>query len=356
MRRIRASRGSAAVPPRRRARAARWRRGAHRGGGRGRARRHAPANGGNAQSASGQNAGGGSGGAIEIQCRTITGKAQLAAKSGGKANNGTDGGGGRIAVHYDRAAQAALGQTALSFTLAPYTWGGTCFHYESYRYFGECGTLYLTDDALFAGAPCNVFGQLHTGTGTLACDSIVLKGTWLAFTQDGFKVNVAHDVVLNASYAAPLPYGPRLEQRGALLYRFPCNSDQLVGGFRRAGGTEAVTFTVGGDFVVTGAYAEVVYRAAALQATNGYDRVPKGGLVEVGGTLSVTNNTRFYCVSHPTNGVSARSRTRNLAVRKRRITADGQGFFGRSRRRLLVRRHGVAGAVHLGLWSIGKVA
>ncbi len=89
-------------------------------------------------------ASGGSGGSILINCRAFSGSATglLSARGGHGTHRGSAGGGGRIAVVYDPAAQAqtAPGNPDVRFRAAPGIGG-------SYPHTAEAGTVYLPDTA-----------------------------------------------------------------------------------------------------------------------------------------------------------------------------------------------------------------
>ncbi|MCL1856422.1 MAG: hypothetical protein FWF84_02100 [Kiritimatiellaeota bacterium] len=97
------------------------------------------------------NAGGGSGGAILVQCATVTGGGALSANGGwveGDIRNGVNGagGGGRIALLYNASAQASVNATARpALTFAAHEGRvGTL-----YAGFGDPGTIVLTDASFF---------------------------------------------------------------------------------------------------------------------------------------------------------------------------------------------------------------
>ena len=80
---------------------------------------------------------GGSGGGISLVCETLQGNGQIRADGGNHNQSGGAGGGGRIAIHYNPVAQAALPIPGVKFSAYS--------ELLSYTYDSEMGTLYLPD-------------------------------------------------------------------------------------------------------------------------------------------------------------------------------------------------------------------
>ena len=98
---------------------------------------------------------GASGGGIDITCRTLQGAntGLLRADAGQGNYYGACGGGGRIAIRYNQAAQAALSPIPrLRFSTFAYTNTSTTLTCE-WAYWGEMGTLFLPDMSLLAVSP-----------------------------------------------------------------------------------------------------------------------------------------------------------------------------------------------------------
>ena len=284
------------------------------------------ANGGNASTTSGY-AGGGSGGGISVFCRTISGAGSFSARGGSAAGSGHggNGSGGRIAVHYDLAAQAALDRPALKFDAGTPT-ATTVYGYESNHVYGEGGTVWLPDSTLL-DENFNVTGQVMIDGAKLSLPSLTINGRRVSFTQEGFELTVAGDVVLCGN-------GSTLELGGSVLtFRpYPSTGSSRTG-FRRFGGATPVQAIVGGNLTLEGTKSEVVLYAARLDYADAdpVDKVPCGGLLSVGKRLTVNNNTRIVCVSHYATGVSPRIEAKNVDVLAGGlITANGQGYYARN--------------------------
>lgn len=173
---------------------------------------------------------GGSGGGIELTCRTLTGNGLLSAE-GGKGNHYSgSGSGGRIAVHYDLAAQAALPQQP-AIRFSTYTFPDTTVF--SFNYKAEMGSLYLPDTSLLAASPSaaavlNNQRFWHTRLvipewTSWSPAALTISNCVIAFSE-GFHLSIPGDLMLgdNAGlnlFAAPTNacYGARLDVGGNLL-------------------------------------------------------------------------------------------------------------------------------------------
>ena len=271
--------------------------------------------------------GGGSGGGISVFCRTIGGTGTLAARGGwggdraGRTpgHNGF-GGGGRIAVHYDTAAQAAC-ETQPSLTFDTWHSGWTGSTYEGNHVAGEAGTLWLPDAQLLKET-FNASAQVYLPGAKLSLASLTVPGgRQVQFPQDGFELDVAGDVTLSGSYSMLAFGGAQLVHRAVFA---------SVVGFRRFGDQQPVKVRIGGNLLVTGKSCDVVLRAAKMTVADAdpEDGVPCGGTLEVGGRILIGSSDRLVTVSHYWTGVSPLILTHGLTVEEGgKLTADAQGHF-----------------------------
>lgn len=179
----------------------------------------------------------GSGGGIGITCRTIEGsRSGLLRVDGGLGSfYGGSGSGGRIAVLYDEAAQAALPapRPAVRFSAYAYPYSSSAYFYP---FPAGIGTLCLPDAALLAespSAPAVLDGQrfwhvrlVIPGFTNWTPASLTLSNCVLRF-PDGFHLAVGGDLILRGGaglqiQAAPTNeaaevYGARLDVGGNLL-------------------------------------------------------------------------------------------------------------------------------------------
>ncbi len=141
-------------------------------------------------------ASGGSGGAVFITCRTISGEGGLISADGYMcAGSGGAGSGGRIAIIYDTDAQNAIDQPSFRCSAA----GG--YSKTVVTNCGEIGTLYFPDSRLFS--PTNLFtGQWipPTPSETLVIDDWTISNVWLRIT--GLKVSVNNTLTIAGTNSA----------------------------------------------------------------------------------------------------------------------------------------------------------
>jgi len=106
---------------------------------------------------------------------------------------------------------------------------------------------------------------------------------------------------------------------------------------------------------VTGQCCEVLLRGGQADPTNCYCRVPNGGLLSVGGTITIADKARLVTVSHPTNGVSARIVTRDLTIAAGgMVWTEGQGFIGGTPTGFYDYPTHIPGHTHWGYGPVGR--
>ena len=270
-------------------------------------------------------AGSGAGGSILLDCRSLSGAGVFSAcGTAGHVQsqsfnqlNGAGGAGGRIAVHYDSAAQAGA-SAAFTFKAA----GGAGVGEGAWTGAGESGSLWFTDDKLIAGN--TTFA--HQGfiydpdpLSRLEMPSLNLTGGLISLPPGGY-VDVAGDVVVsgstkeNAGFDIPNGWfrcGGSLTMNGGHL--------DVTGG----GEVKQERLTVGGDMTLSGASvtltcADTDYNSTAcvggtLTMTNKTTLTLQSpcaavegepGLVFTAGGLEMYENCWVYPYSHNTNGAS----------------------------------------------------
>jgi hypothetical protein len=166
---------------------------------------------------------GGAGGSIWLRCRTFGGPATgLVRANGGNGNNqGGAGSAGRIALHYDPAAQAALAEPVppVRFFGVPGTPGASV----RTRYPAAMGTLYLPDTQFMTGT---IVAQrlwhvriVSPGFTTWTPDALTLNNVVIGLPA-GFRLAVTNDLTLQNSarlhvFAAPVA-DPLTQDGGAV--------------------------------------------------------------------------------------------------------------------------------------------
>lgn len=247
----------------------------------------------NADSSARQNylyQGGGSGGGVTLVCRRLAGIVKISA-DGTAVNtawgyNRGGGGGGRIAIHYDSAAQAAQNAVAPPVLQIWANQGLGPFLEERKAH---PGSIYLTDLQIF---PSTVRGGAWYGFDTIDVPALTVDNGW-AVIPDGVPLVVGTNIVVQNG-------------EGRLELRAP------------------PAVAVGGDFTVTGS-ASVILTSAATNETSEL----WGTAVEVGGTLSLATGTRLTVNSQPVNGGSARLTAGNIDIAEgATVSADAGGFAG----------------------------
>ncbi len=254
------------------------------------------ANGGNG----GIRSGAGSGGSVYITCETISGNGLVSAAGGESdyGDNGSGGGGGRIAVFYNTGAQTLLPVPELRF----WAHGGTIISAAT------PGTICFPDSRMFATDVIQHRGEVMTpDTPQLwERDTLIISNGWLRFAQNGFNLVVTNNLTLIGNntiasekkehyrsagrldlFAAELSVGGNLTvTNGASIYVYP--------------GEDVSNLAINGDLNLN-LNSIFTYHATP---TNGVNDTNNGGLLTVSGKLELSNNSWLYPVSDWTNGAS----------------------------------------------------
>ena len=246
--------------------------------------------------------GGASGGGILIRCRSIRGGGAITAHGGhgttDGANRGGGGGGGRIAVLFDPVAQSNVNLTAkptIQFG-ANNGWahnGSTLVEENAivepgvWQYSGGLGTIYLSDGSFFPG-PGTQGGEVIIPSGLNAVvNSLTISNSILSLPA-GASLTVSNDLTLTKNFAGLKMTNGTLNVLGNLS----ATADNYA--FSYVGCASGATFTVGGNVTVGNKY---TFRC--------YSDVSNATLINIGGSLTITNAGRLFTYAGRTNGLAA---------------------------------------------------
>lgn len=246
----------------------------------------------------------GSGGGIWLTCRTFGGTGIVRANGAVGNGNYSFGGGGRIAVVVDSAAQAALAKPRVVLSAAR----GTGTYYWKAP---NMGTLYLSDVVLLDEVWLPHTGRLHFPGGSWAVNSLVVSNGWVRLEKEGFQLSVSNDLQVIGTGA-----GLDLGGNVAVTSQYTFVREMIYSE------TNGPTLAVGGNLTLD--------QGTFLTIYGGMTNVSReyGAVVSVGGTVTVNSNAWIYPHSNPTNGGSPFFSVGNLVVATGNsgINADGRGF------------------------------
>ncbi len=250
---------------------------------------------------------GGSGGAVLIYCRTLSGSGTVSAQ-GGQPPSGAyanAGGGGRIAVHYDPGAQAALALPTVTFTTLSLSGENTGWD-------GDMGTLWFTDNRFLESSTLRMTGQwVGPGPTTLAFDSLSIPANrQIRFAASGTKLTVTNNMQISGSRA-------RLCMGGDVYI-----ANQALNIYSTA--ATGPTLEIGGSLSITNGGVLNVRAGQSHALGTGW-----GAAVDVGGNLHVASGSTCAPRAQPVNGAAVRIRTGSLTVAAgASITTAGLGYRG----------------------------
>ena len=250
----------------------------------------------------------GSGGAIWIICRTFAGTNGLLSANGGDSKR-AGGGGGRIAIHYNPEAQAALPIPEVTFTAR----GGLTQSPIGPACDADLGTLFLTDASWLYAPTLSHVGTLSFSNTPerLSFDSLTISNGWIRFPQGPFALIVSNDLRVVGSQG-------RLDLGGYGYY--------TASGLWRLLNEAATnaTLEVGRHLILTNGGRMTIVSASTNSAAPFF-----GARVSVGQTLYLGTNCWITLVSSVTNGGSAFLTCRDLVVASNAgMIADALGFAG----------------------------
>ncbi|MBI3987290.1 MAG: hypothetical protein HY343_10235, partial [Lentisphaerae bacterium] len=248
--------------------------------------------------------GGGSGGGVWITCGTVAGIGAIRANGNDTSGSGSSGGGGRIALAYDPAAQAALPVPPISMSVTGGGYGTTA----------HLGTLYFPDGYFLTETMSRLNGEI-VGVSSWAPTNLVVSNCTVRFVAAGFQLSVLNDL--------------RIVDRGSLQL----GGDALITNAVVANNLGCVRYTsmtggpalwVGGSLVVSNGGNLYLYGGLTNSTTTNY-----GAVAVVQGAAVVYSNSWIYMVSHPTNGGSVLFKPNSLTIRPYGgINATSRGFAG----------------------------
>lgn len=233
----------------------------------------------------GYTSGAGSGGSIFINCRTVTGTGSIRSRGGnGQIWSGfwtSGGGGGRVALLYDSAAQAVLPVPGVSLDVA----GGFGGRVNAY---GEPGSLYLSDGRVLTSTSLwtNSFSLYFKDAAAWNGEGFNVSNAWIKFPTN-FPVTFTNRLTVQGAY-------------GQLELLAPINMN-------------------GTDVMVTNSGRLYVYAGETK-----WPGVDYAGRVVLSGKLTIATNSFLYPYSHFSNGVPVKFEVGSLLV------AGGGSFFAAS--------------------------
>ena len=258
--------------------------------------------------------GGSSGGSILVHASKIAADGGSLSAGGGNGQYGDSGhfghpgGGGRIAIHYNAAAQSAEDLVALAVSAGAGkkhvdNGGAKPWNYGTLANNADIGTVYFTDAKPLKFLGTSLTGQLHFGSGVTAytTGSLAMTNGWARFANEGFTVTVNGDLSVSGT-------DTRLEMGGGTFL------GAMHGTLARlVSGSTPWTLSVGGDMTITNGAWVSAYPAS----TNGADKV--GGMIAVAGDLSISGansscTPSLYVGCCPTNGAAVKVTARNVTI------------------------------------------
>lgn len=297
---------------------------------------------------------GSAGGAVYVKCLRIAGSGRITANGGDAKYHAGGGGGGRIAIDYDPAAQTAVPALVIQAKGGSSTWEpgrmyGRATEHASYDFrnghafygstVGEMGTLWFPDSRFLtalepAGGTLRLAGRwaasvtpttLNVNGDLVLEDAALQLDTLEAFSVAGDLVLLGQDAKLGTS-GQDTRSANRLGLKGCAVSVGGClaatnawldldAAPAEVAGDVRAKGlylvvrssdeTEAPTFTVHGDMACEISFVHVYANADGARPAALADLATSGGaLFTVKGVLSLATRTTVFPHSHPANGGS----------------------------------------------------
>jgi hypothetical protein len=287
-------------------------------------------------------AGGGAGGSVFIACKTVAGGGTLSANGGaiaGEHGGGGGGAGGRIALTYDTAAQAAQNATRKPTLTIRARQGGRGESYSDAH--GDPGTLHLSDASFFPGAEVQG-GVLHVeGVTSLKLPALAIRDGMFGVAE-GMSLTVQGDVTTTgrgglylrnsriaiggnlSMQCGPTDFGQTYLQpgaKGSLSVKGNLSADRVRISYGET--NPAIQgVTIGGDFVLTSA-APLVVNCAATDETS----PDHGARIAVGGTWRIAPGSTVTVRSHGTTGSTPLFEVGSFILEKGAgINGDGCGY------------------------------
>ena len=222
---------------------------------------------------------------------------------------GSPGGGGRISIRTSAQEDGLISGMTLSVLEGFWSLQNTKRNNQDSQFNNaDLGTIWINDARLLESLGTKISGKIY-GIDSLSLDNLTISSGHVRFSEDGFKLSVAGDLVVQGESA-------RLEIGGAIETNRVYDINFI--------GFEAPELTVGGNFsILEGARFDVW-----SSVTN--DGQSVGAKVTVGGTLTVGGSSSRLVVScDEVNGGAPKFSVGSFEVDEGGIvTADGRGFGG----------------------------
>ena len=265
----------------------------------------------------------GAGGTVRISCRTLTGTGgQITATAAAPETDGTGAaGGGRISIHYDRAAQAAVTpKPSVGFSVDSLQKGDSTVGHT----YADMGTIWLPDAALLGdvfNASTLYGGEVHLGDWSgYEPKGLLVDKARVRLAIEGHPLTIAGDIVLTNAASLGFGGGAYMTSNSVceLCYTPGTGPRILVtGNVKLVGGAAPRYSTYKSDLVLLGGLRP--------------DGLPEGcgGLLRVDGNVTVGDNGRITYVSQQVTGDSPKVEARNLRVDAAgELYANCRGFPG----------------------------
>lgn len=265
----------------------------------------------------------GSGGSILIVANVFKGNRGVIRADGGSSgcptgtSYGRVGGGGRIAIKYDPAAQQEGFVSGMTISAASglYKWksGAETITFSScdndtYRSEADLGTLWFTDNKMLESLGTGISGQL-VNISEITLASLNMQGGHVRFAKDGVRVTVTGDLTISGANS-------RLEVGGEI----PTNNYDFVSLYS----SMPAALTVGGNVLVENRGRLDIRAAEVADVTT-----TVGASVKVDGEVKILTGGRIVAWSDCEKGGSPRFEVGSLFVGEDSLlTADEHGFAG----------------------------
>ena len=286
--------------------------------------------------------GGGAGGSVWINCRTIDGTGSVFANGGDRDGlhvigwHHGGGGGGRISVRYDASAQAAKDSScAVRFEARGGDSGydGTAGR-RTTGYSNVCGglgSLYFTDNRFLASAAYRAAGWKFSGvwhSGEEVPDSFEfaddfrLENCWLDFGKEGIDFDFHGNLLVTGKIA-------RISRLMLTDADVTVKGDLTIG----AGGGLSIdrgSLTVGGDLKMDGAPATALRYGSELDVTAGPTNAPNayGFELKVGGDLKLGKYASLFVDCCSSNGAIAKITAANVDIATNAVVNAQEAGWG----------------------------
>lgn len=268
----------------------------------------------------------GAGGTVRISCHTITGSGgKITATAAAPEVDATGAaGGGRISIHYDRTAQAAVTpKPTICFSADSLQKGDSSVGHP----YSDMGTVYLPDASLLHdvfNASTFYGGELHLGDWTgYEPKGLVIDKARVRFAIEDHPLTVDGDIIVTNAASLGFGGGAYMTSNNVCELCYTPGAGPRV----HVKGNVKLVF---GDAPRYASYRSDLVLLGGLRAEGLQDGC--GGLLKVDGTVTVGNKGRITYVSNQLTGDSPKVEAKNLDVEATgELYADCRGFPGVNR-------------------------